>query len=221
MDEAKKSFWAYYAPHGERLNTLTHAAGAALSILGLVLMVAYASTQGDAYRIVGASVFGATMVFLYMASTLYHSSPHPHYKKFFKVVDHSCIYLLIAGTYTPFTLIAFRGTVGWALFGVVWGLAFCGVIFKIFLIHRFKLLSVGIYLGMGWLCIFAMKPMLQALPTPGIWWLVAGGLSYTLGVAFYLWKSLPHHHAVWHLFVMTGTFCHFASVYWFVLPPAA
>jgi hemolysin III len=208
-------------PQGQFANTITHALGAALSVVALAFMVAYSSFDGSPYKIVSASIFGASMVALYAASTFYHISRHPDWKKFLRLVDHSCIYLLIAGTYTPFTLVTLRGGWGWSMFGIVWGLALAGVLFKVFLINRFHYLSVAIYLGMGWLGIVALGPVVSKLSVGGIAWIVAGGLAYTGGVAFYVWRSLPYHHAIWHLFVMAGTACHFAAVYWHVLPAQA
>jgi hemolysin III len=202
----------------ELANALTHGFGAALSVAALCMLVINASSIGGASRIVSVSVFGATMVALYGASTWYHSVRDPRWKHCLRVFDHSCIYLLIAGTYTPFMLVGLGGGWGWSLFGVVWGLALCGVVLKIFFINKLPVLSVGIYIGMGWLAIIAIKPVVAALPTAGLIWLVAGGLAYTFGVVFYAWESLRHNHAIWHLFVMTGTACHFVSIYWYVLP---
>lgn len=211
---------ARYSPRDEVANTATHGLGMALSIAGLCVMVVYASLQGGAYRIVGASIFGASMVALYLSSTLYHVSRRPRLKQVFRVLDHSAIYLLIAGSYTPFTLISLRGGWGWSLFGVIWGLAVCGVFLKIFFVGRFQALSVAVYLAMGWLAIIAFKPVLAALPTVGFLWLAAGGIMYTVGVVFYAWRQMPYHHAVWHLFVLAGTACHFVSVFFYVLPKA-
>jgi len=202
----------------EFANALTHGLGAALSAVGLALMVMYAAMQGDPVRIVGATVFGATMVLLYLASTLYHSFQDAQWKLFFRKIDHSAIYLLIAGTYTPFTLVALKGALGWSLFGIVWGLAVSGIVFKFFLIHKFEFLSTAVYVAMGWLGVISFGEALEALSVSGMAWLVAGGLCYTVGVVFYLWRSLPYHHSVWHLFVMAGSFCHFHTIRWYVLP---
>jgi hemolysin III len=207
-----------YTFREEVANALTHSVGAVLSVAALCVMVVYAVTHRDAPHVVGASVFGGTMVLLYGASTLYHSFQHPTAKQIFRILDHSCIYLLIAGTYTPFTLLVMPVAWGWSLFGVVWGLAVAGIIFKIFCIERLELLCVGVYLGMGWLGIIAAKPLLEVLPLAGILWTAGGGLMYTFGVIFYAWERLPFNHAVWHLFVMAGTFCHFVAIYWYVLP---
>jgi hemolysin III len=209
---------ARYSASAERANALTHGLGAVLSVAALCMLVINANAIGGTYRIVSVSVFGASMVLLYSASTWYHSVRDPRWKHWLRVFDHASIYLLIAGTYTPFTLVGLGGGWGWSLFGVVWGMAICGVTLKIFFVNKLPALSVGVYIGMGWLAIIAIKPVVAALPTAGLFWLVAGGLAYTFGVIFYCWKSLRHHHAIWHLFVMTGTACHFISVYWYVLP---
>lgn len=210
-----------YTRREEYANIGTHAVGVVFSIVALVLMVLYAVENGDPYFIVAVSIFGATLILLYLMSTLYHSVRHPKVKHVFRVFDHSCIYLLIAGSYTPFTLVALRGGWGWTLFGLTWGLALCGIIFKIFFTKRFSILSTLMYIALGWLVIVAIKPLLGAVPTGGVAWLVAGGLLYTFGVVFYAWRRIPYHHAIWHLFVMAGSFCHFLAVYYYVIPPQA
>ena len=207
-----------YTAQEERLHALTHGVGAALSVAALTVMVVRAGFAADAYRIVSAAVFGASMVLLYSFSTMYHSLKKPSLKKTFRVFDHACIYILIAGTYTPFTLVSIRGGWGWSLFGVIWGLAACGIVFKIYLTGRLQILSVAIYLGMGWLGVIAAGPIISALAGPGLFWLAAGGLMYTGGVVFYAWHKLHYHHAIWHLFVLAGTCCHFVAVYRYVLP---
>lgn len=207
-----------YPLREEIANVVTHSIGMLLSIAGLCLMVVYAAMQREAPHVVGASIFGGAMVVLYGASTLYHTFQNPAAKRIFRILDHACIYLLIAGTYTPFTLIVMPVGWGWSLFGVVWGLALAGIVFKIFCIGRLEVLCVGVYIGMGWIGIVAVKPLLEALSWGGVAWLTAGGLMYTLGVIFYAWNRLPYNHAIWHLFVMAGTFCHFVTVYWYVLP---
>lgn len=210
-----------YTRREEYANIGTHAVGVVFSIAALVLMVLYAVENGDPYFIVAVSIFGATLILLYLMSTLYHSVRHPKVKHVFRVFDHSCIYLLIAGSYTPFTLVTLRGGWGWTLFGLTWGLALCGIIFKIFFTKRFSILSTLMYIALGWLVIVAIKPLLGAVPTGGVAWLVAGGLLYTFGVVFYAWRRIPYHHAIWHLFVMAGSFCHFLAVYYYVIPPQA
>lgn len=202
----------------EIANAVTHSLGMLLSIAGLCLMVVYAAMHREASHVVSASVFGGAMVVLYGASTLYHSFQHPTLKHILRIVDHACIYLLIAGTYTPFTLVVLPVGWGWSIFGVIWGLALAGILFKVLCIGRLEVLCVAVYIGMGWLGILAIKPLLDALPLAGIAWLTTGGLMYTFGVGFYAWERLPYNHAIWHLFVMAGTFCHFVTVYWFVLP---
>lgn len=220
LKEAAEKLVSRYTRGEEFANIATHAAGAIFSIVALVLMVTYAVREGDPYHIVSVSIFGATLILLYLMSTIYHAITHPKVKNAFRVVDHACIFLLIAGSYTPFTLVSLRGNWGWTLFGVTWGMALCGIIFKIFFNKRFSLVSTLMYIGMGWAVIFAIKPVLQSVPAGGIGWLVAGGLLYTSGVVFYLWRRIPYHHAIWHVFVMGGSFCHFLAVYLYVLPPA-
>ena len=204
---------------GEELaHSITHGIGAALSIAGLVLLVTLAAIRGDAWHVVSCSIFGATLVFLYTASTLYHSITHPGAKRVLRVFDHAAIFLLIAGTYTPFTLVTLRGGWGWTLFIIVWGLALVGIIYKITAKNRFRFLSVLLYLAMGWLVLIAIEPMVTSMPKPGLVLLLAGGLCYTLGVIFYAWKRLPYGHAVWHLFVLAGSICHFFAVLLYVIP---
>ncbi len=203
-----------YSYREEVANVATHSVGVLLSIAALSLMVVYAAAHRETPHIVGASVFGGAMVALYGASTLYHTFQ----QRIFRILDHVSIYLLIAGTYTPFTLVVLPGGWGWSIFGVIWGLALAGIVFKVLCIEKLEVLCVAVYLGMGWLGIIAIKPMLEALPGTGLLWLAAGGLSYTFGVIFYAWNRLPYNHAIWHLFVMAGTACHFVTVYWYVLP---
>ncbi len=203
----------------ELANSLTHGIGIYLGVAGLALLVVFASLYGNAWHIVSCSIYGSTLVLLYTASTLYHSFRHPRAKHLFRIFDHTSIYLLIAGTYTPFTLVPLRGAWGWSLFGVVWGLALCGIITKVFFIHRFEILSTLLYLFMGWLVVIASKPMLQKIPTWGIAWLVIGGLSYTIGVIFYLFdRKFCYAHAIWHIFVLAGSICHFFAVMFYVIP---
>ena len=202
----------------EFFNSLTHGAGAFLSVACLTIMVIFASLHGSARHIVGCSVFGASLVLLYTASTLYHSTRSPHLKHIFKTLDHACIYLLIAGTYTPFTLVTLQGGWGWTLLGVVWGIAIVGIVFKIFFVYRFRTAATIAYILMGWLAVFAIKPLLAGLSAAGLAWLVAGGLFYTVGALFYLMKRLPYSHAIWHVFVLGGSLCHFFAVLFHVIP---
>lgn len=201
----------------ELLNCITHGAGALLSIAALVLLVVFSALRGEASHVVSSTIFGTALLLLYTASTLYHSFQKPKVKQLFKVFDHCCIYLLIAGTYTPFLLVTLRGAIGWTLFGIIWFLAVAGIIFKIFFVNRFRILSPIAYILMGWIIIFAIKPLADALAPGGIIWLVAGGLAYTMGVVFYAWKKLPFNHAIWHLFVLSGSVCHFFAVIFYVL----
>lgn len=210
-----------YSPAEELANAITHGIGIVLSLIGLVLLVTMAGVHGDAWHVVSAAIFGATLVLLYTASTLYHSFRHPETKRLLRKFDHAGIFLLIAGTYTPFLLVSLRGPWGWSLFGVVWGLGLSGVIMKFWLAGRFKVLSTMIYLGMGWIVVIALRPMIAAVPAGGLWLLLAGGLCYTGGTVFYLWKRLPYHHAVWHLFVLAGSICHWISIYGYVVPRGA
>jgi len=207
-----------YSLGEEIAHGLTHGIGIVLAIAGLCVLVTFSALYGSAVHVVASSIFGASMIVLYTASTLYHSLPMPETKRIMRVVDHASIYLLIAGTYTPFTLVTLEGAWGWSLFGVVWGLAIVGIIFKLFFTGRFDRLSVAIYVAMGWCGLVAIKPMMAALPTLGLWLLVAGGLAYTGGVIFYLLERMRYHHAVWHLFVMAGTTLHYFVILFFVIP---
>ncbi len=177
-----------------------------------------AALRGDAWHVVSCAVYGATLVLLFTSSTLYHSFRIPRVKHVLRIVDHSSIYLLIAGTYTPFLLVSLRGRWGWSLFAIVWGLALAGIVFQVFFVRRFRLAKTLIYLAMGWLAVVAVKPLLARVPRPGLLWLLAGGLSYTLGAVFYLWKKLPYHHSVWHLFVLAGSVCHYFVILLHTLP---
>ncbi|MBP7340957.1 MAG: hemolysin III family protein [Smithellaceae bacterium] len=202
----------------EVLNSITHGAGILLSIAALVLLIFFSSLSGGTVHVVSCTIFGVTLILLYTASTLYHGILRPRVKRVLKIFDHSCIYLLIAGTYTPFLLVTLRGALGWTLLGVIWLLAVLGVLFKIFFIHRFQIVSTIAYVLMGWIIILAIKPLLEALPAGGLAFLVAGGLAYSLGVIFYAWKKLPFNHAIWHLFVLAGSICHFFAVLLYVVP---
>jgi hemolysin III len=212
---------ARYTPGEELANALTHGVGIALSIAGLAVLVTLASLRGDAWHITSTAIFGATLVVLYTASTLYHSFRGERMKRLLRKFDHAGIFLLIAGTYTPFVLVSLRGPWGWSLFGVIWGLAIAGVTVKCWLTGKFEIISTLLYLAMGWLVVIALRPMLHAVPRAGLWLLLAGGLSYTAGTIFYGWKRLPYHHAIWHLFVLGGSVCHFFAVFAAVVPSAA
>jgi len=210
-----------YSLAEEIAHAITHGVGLLLSIAGLIVLIVLASLRGDAWHVVSVSVYGATLVLLYSASTFYHALPAPRAKSVFRTLDHAAIYLLIAGTYTPFMLVNLRGGWGWALFGVVWGLAVLGIVLEAVAKQRVRILSVVLYLGLGWLVAIAVKPLVQSVEPGGLVLLVAGGLAYSVGVVFYSWKRLPYHHAVWHVFVMAGSLFHFFAVLLFVIPRAA
>ena len=206
---------------GEEIaNSVIHGVGVVLSIAGLGVLTAFASLRGDAWHIVGCSIFGAALILLYTTSTLYHSIPLPRVKAVLRALDHSAIFILIAGTYTPFLLVNLRGPWGWSLFGVIWGLALVGIVLRIVRGRRSTLVSVALYIGMGWAVVVAAKPMLNSVAPGGLWLLLLGGLAYTLGVVFYVWKRLPYHHAIWHVFVLAGSILHFFAILFYVIPLA-
>jgi len=209
----------YYKPV-QIANTVVPAVGFFLSIPALAALVVHASREGNGWQMVSFSIYGSTLVISYAAFTLYHIFKfHDRFGNTFKILDHSSIYLLIAGTYTPFTLVSLRGNWGWTLFAAVWGVTILGVFFKIFFVHRFKILAPLTYLFLGWLIIFAIKPAMELIPRPGIHLLLAGGLFYSFGLVFYAWKRLLFHHAIWHLFVFGGSVCHYLAVYYHAIPP--
>lgn len=204
---------------GEEIaNSVTHGVGAALAVAGLVVMVVFASLTRDPWQVVACSVFGGTMVVLYTASTLYHSISQPRTKAMLRVFDHCAIFLLIAGTYTPFTLINLRGPWGWSLFGVVWGCALAGIVLRTVIGNRWRALSVVLYVIMGWVAVVAVKPLLGAVEPGGLILMVLGGLAYTVGIVFYAWRKLPYHHAIWHGFVLVGSALHFFAILFYVVP---
>lgn len=196
----------------ERANYLTHGLGLVLAVIGFSVLIIKIQSSADIWKQLSYAIYGATVVLLFGASTLYHAVQKPRLKKFFRIADHIAIYLLIAGTYTPFLLLPLRGTWGWTLLVIIWGLAIMGTGFKIWFTGKYQRFSTGVYLGMGWLAVIAVKPMVELVPPPSLGWLVVGGLCYSLGVIFYNWKSLPYHHAVWHLFVLAGSTCHFLAI---------
>ncbi len=198
--------------HGERFNSISHLVGAALALVGTTILMVFAVQQGDPWKIISFSIYGTSLFLLYSASTLYHSWPGPA-KDIFQKIDHIAIYLLIAGTYTPFTLITLRGPWGWSLFGIVWGLAIAGIVLDSLSRSEKRTLQLAIYILMGWIIVIAMYPLSQNLSTGGIAWLVIGGLLYTGGIIFYvLDKRLKHGHGIWHLFVMAGSISHYLSI---------
>jgi hemolysin III len=201
------------SPGEEIANSLSHGIGLAAALAGASFLIMAAIRQGSASFIVGASVFATTMVLLYLASTLYHALPQSRAKGVLLVCDHAAIFLLIAGTYTPFTLGVLRGAWGWTLFGLVWGLALAGIAFKVMGgAARYPMLSTSVYLGMGWLCLIAAGPVWHLMPLAGLLWLLAGGIAYTVGVGFFVTEKVRYHHLIWHLFVLAGTACHFVAV---------
>ena len=202
----------------ELASALTHGLGATAALAGGAVLITLAALYGDGWQLAGAIVFGIALLLLYVASTLYHAIQHPVAKGRLKVFDHCAIYVLIAGTYTPFTLVGLRGPVGWWLFAAIWTLALGGVVFKLFYTGRFKRLSTLIYIAMGWLIVVAAKPMLAALDAWTLGWLLAGGLFYTLGTVFYHRPRMRYSHAIWHLFVLGGSLCHYVAVMAQVLP---
>ena len=217
MPELKPS--SPYTPLEEILHSASHGLGLLLSIAGLILLVDLALVRGDARLVTACGVFGVTLILLYLASTLYHGIRDPKAKQVLRMLDHSAIYLLIAGTYTPFTLVSLGGTQGWILFGVVWALAILGVVLKVFAMGRLRWLSMVLYLGMGWLVVVALEPMVAAVGSAGMWLLFLGGMAYTSGLIFYALRR-PYCHAIWHGFVLAGSILHFFAVLLYVIPAA-
>jgi len=209
---------AQYTTGEEIANSLTHGVGALLAIGGLAVLVTLAALRGDVWHVVSCSIYGGAMVVLYTASTLYHGISAPRAKRALQVFDHAAIFLLIAGTYTPFTLVSLRGPWGWSLFGTVWGLAAAGIVLEIVFPRRWPALSLALYIAMGWVVVVAVKPLLAILAPGGLMLLVLGGLAYTAGIGFYAWRRLPYGHAIWHLFVLAGTILHFFAILYYVVP---
>ncbi len=207
---------------GEEIaNAVTHGIGTLLAIAALVLLVVFSSIYGNAWYVVSFSIYGISLVILYTMSTIYHALPRGKAKNIFEIFDHSSIFLLIAGTYTPFELITLKGPLGWTLFGITWGMAVIGILFKVFFVKRFVILSTLIYISMGWMIIFSIKPLLERLPPDGIAFLVIGGILYTFGTIFYIRRKMKYHHFIWHLFVIGGSAMHFFAILFYVLPLAS
>jgi hemolysin III len=203
---------------GEELaHSITHGVGLLAAVAGLVVLVVLAAATGDPWRIAACSIYASTLVLLYAASTLYHALSPTRARRVFQVLDHSAIFLLIAGTYTPFALVLLRGSWGWTLLAIVWGLALIGVVMKAVFGARWPIVSTALYIGMGWTAVIAVKPLIAHVPLGGIAWLVAGGLAYTGGVVFYAWTRLRYSHAVWHVFVLAGSVCHYIAVVFYVV----
>ena len=199
--------------HEEVANSISHGVGLLAAVIGAPILIVTAVRAGGTLGVIGASVFAATMVLLYLSSTIYHALPNGRTKQLFQLFDHSAIYLLIAGTYTPFTFGVLRGVLGWTLFGIIWGLAIGGILIKSLSRIRGDKVSTFIYLLMGWLVLIAIKPLWEGLSTAGLAWLVAGGVAYSVGVIFFVYDRLKFGHFIWHLFVLTGTACHFVAVW--------
>lgn len=210
-----------YPAAEERLNIISHAMGLVLSVIGLGFLIAKAVTYGTLVHTVSFAVFGTSLVVLYAASTLYHSAINIRTRKVLQIVDHASIYLLIAGTYTPFVLVTLQGVVGWVIFGITWSMALAGIVTKIFFTGRFDRWSTAMYVLMGWIIVFAIKPLAAKLSPEGLAWTAAGGISYTVGALFYSVRKLPYGHATFHVFVLLGSACHFVSVYFFILTPGS
>jgi len=207
-----------YTVYEDVVNSITHGVAAALSIAGLSVLVLLAAIKGDPWRIVAFSIYGSTLVLLYLSSTLYHGIRTPRVRRFLRRMDHMAIYLLIAGTYTPFALVSMRGGWGWFLLIAIWTLALAGILLKTFSMDRWEVVSMVLYVGMGWLAVITIKPAIAMIPLPAIIWMAVGGFFYTFGIVFYAWQRLPYNHAIWHLFVIAGSVAHFFAVLFFVLP---
>jgi hemolysin III len=207
-----------YTKKEELVNAITHGIGVLLSITALVFLIIFSSQQGSPWHVVSFTIYGISMLVLYISSTLVHSFPEGKAKDIFEIFDHSAIYFFIAGTYTPFMLVVINGALGWTLLGIVWGVAVVGVIFKAYFVKKFLFLSTILYIAMGWLIVIAWAPLSATLPAAGLQLLIAGGILYTVGAVFYVWRGFPFHHAVWHLFVLGGSVAHFFAVLLYVLP---
>jgi len=207
-----------YSRNEEVANAVTHGIGAVLSVAALVLLIVFASLKGTVWHVVSFSIYGTTMLLLYFNSTLVHSLREGKAKDFFEFLDHSSIYLYIAGSYTPFLLVALRGTLGWSLFGIIWGVAIFGVLFKAYFVKRFLFMSTIFYIAMGWLIVIAWNPLSAVVADGGMTLLMVGGILYTLGTIFYVWRGFPYHHAIWHVFVLAGSTVHFFAVFNYLLP---
>lgn len=208
----------FYSPAEERINIASHAAGLLLSVIGLFLLVERAISRGSILHIVSFAIFGLSLIVLYAASTTYHSAKQEVRRRRLRVVDHATIYLLIAGSYTPLTLLVLGGWEGWAIFGASWGMAVIGIVLKLFFTGKYDLISTLMYIFMGWLIVFAAKPLIENFSVPGLLWLLAGGMAYTIGAAIYSVKRIRFNHAIFHLFVLLGSGSHFVSVYLYILP---
>lgn len=201
----------------EIAHAITHGIGALLSIAGLVLLIVFASLKGNPWLIVSVTIFGVSMLLMYLSSTIVHSLPKGKWKDIFQIFDHSSIYLFIAGTYTPFLLVHLRSEIGWILFGIIWGIALSGIVFKIFFVKKFFVLSTIFYIVMGWLVVLVWGPLTVVMDGAGLMLLGIGGIFYTVGALFYMWRRIPYHHVIWHLFVLAGSTFHFFSIFYYVI----
>lgn len=208
----------YYPEQEERWNIISHGLGLALSFVALILLLQKALEYDNTLLLISFLVFGLGLILLYAASTFYHSARNPVWRYRLKIFDHVAIFILIAGTYTPFALITLKGTVGWIIFGIAWGIALAGTILKLFYTGKYKTLSTILYVGMGWIIIAAIKPLIDNLSSGGLWWLFSGGIFYTLGAILYSISRLQYNHALFHLFVLLGSFSHFMAIYEHVVP---
>ena len=207
-----------YSVTEEIAHTISHGLGMLLSIAGLAIMLGFSSANGDIWHVISSSIYGTTLILLFASSTLYHGTRNPKLKPVYQKLDHAAIYLLIAGTYTPFLLVNLRGPWGWSLLGFIWTVALFGVLFEFIKWKPFKRLSLALYLGMGWVALIAVDPMLKLVDTGGLVLLLIGGLTYSLGVIFYVWHRLSFNHAIWHLFVLAGSAFHFFAIFYYVIP---
>ncbi len=207
-----------YTRAEERANSLTHGVGTVLAVIGLIVLIVCAKLHGTTRHVVSCSVFGAALILLYLISTLYHAVFHQQAKALLRILDHSAILVLIAGTYTPITLVNLQGVWGWWLFAVIWTLAIVGIVIETTRLRRYRKVMIGLYVSMGWAVVVAVRPMLHNFGHGGLWLLLAGGLAYTGGIVFYLWHRLPYNHAIWHLFVLAGSILHYFAILFYVIP---
>lgn len=214
---AKVTLPKYYSPTEEKINVISHAVGFFLSSVALVFLVVRAGMYGNVLHVVSFTIFGVSLMVLYAASSLYHNAKQPEVRKRLKIFDHASIYVLIAGTYTPFTLVTLEGNTGWVIFGISWGIALVGITLKLFFTGRYSVASTVMYVLMGWVIIFAIKPLVLNLSADGLFWLFLGGVAYTVGAVLYSIKKIKFNHAIFHLLVLIGSFCHFVAVYFYVL----
>lgn len=208
----------YYTEAEELLNRCTHGLGVILSVVGVISLVSLAAEAKDFYRLVSSCIYGSALLIFYSLSTAYHTVRRPYLRYIFRILDHASIYLMIAGSYTPFTLVTLHGPWGWSLFGFVWGLGTIGAVMKIFTVHQMRVIGPLLYIALGWSVLVALKPLSAAIAANGLFLLFAGGAAYTVGVLFYMWDRLPYNHAIWHVFVLIGSACHYGAIFYYVTP---